>query len=120
MADPSGGTARPAPITHSSNGHELLPPEWPSQIADTVVDTVGKVRDKTTGPAVRASRGVVYALVAGILGVVGVVVLLILLIRLAANYIPGPIWIVYLLLGAVFTVGGIVLWVRAFNAPANA
>lgn len=120
MADPGGGTSRPAPISNGSSAHELLPPEWPSQIADTIVDTVGAVRDKTAGPAVRASRGLVYGLVAAIFGVVAGILLLILLIRLLANYLPGPIWIVYLVLGALFTIGGIVLWVRAFNAPADA
>ena len=112
MADPVGGTSRPAPTQTSANGHELVPPEWPTQIADTIVDTVGTVRDKTAGPAVRASRGLVYGLVAGILGVMAVVILLILLIRLADNYLPGPLWIVYLLLGAIFTIGGAVLWIQ--------
>jgi hypothetical protein len=120
MADPVGGTSRPAPIQPSANGHELLPAEWPSQIADTIVDTVGTVRDKTAGPAVRASRAIVYGLAAGILGVVAIVILLILLIRLADNYLPGPLWIVYLLLGGIFTIGGVVLWIQAFRAPAEA
>jgi hypothetical protein len=120
MADPLGGTSRPVPTHTSANGHELVPPEWPTQIADTIVDTVGTVRDKTAGPAVRASRGLVYGLVAGILGAMAAVVLLILLIRLADNYLPGPLWIVYLVLGAIFTIGGAVLWIRAFRAPAEA
>ena len=120
MADPVGGTSRPAPIQPSANGHELLPAEWPSQIADTIVDTVGTVRDKTAGPAVRASRAIVYGLAAGFLGVVAIVILLILLIRLADNYLPGPLWIVYLLLGGIFTIGGVVLWIQAFRAPAEA
>jgi hypothetical protein len=120
MADTVGGTSRPTPLDASTNGHELVPVEWPGQIADTIVDTVGTVRDKTAGPAIRASRGLIYGMVAGILGVIAVVVLLILLVRLGDNYLPGPLWIVYLALGALFTVGGIVLWIRAFRAPAEA
>ena len=30
------------------------------------------------------------------------------------------LWIVYLVLGGIFTIGGIVLWIRAFRAPAEA
>ena len=117
MADTMGGASRPAPSQASSNEHQLLPPEWPSEITGTIVDSVGKVRDKTTGPAVRASRGLVYGLVAGILGVIALIVLLILAVRVLDNYLPGSVWIVYLGLGALFTLGGVVLWIQAFKAP---
>ena len=30
--------------------------DWPAQAADTIVKVVGQVRDKTTGPAIKAAR----------------------------------------------------------------
>lgn len=95
-----------------------LPDQWPTQATETIVSVVGKVRDRTTGPAIIAARAVVYGLFAGILGVVAAVLAIVMVIRLANNYIPGGIWIVYLALGALFTFGGLFLWSKAFSAPA--
>ena len=47
----------------------MIPDEWPAQAADTIVDTIAKVRDKTTKPAIVASRAIVYGLIAAILAV---------------------------------------------------
>lgn len=91
-----------------------LPDQWPSQATDAIVTVVGKVRDRTTGPALTAARAIVYGLFAAILGVVAAVLAVTLVIRLANNYIPGGIWIVYLGLGAIFAIGGLVLWSKAF------
>ncbi|MDQ6695961.1 MAG: hypothetical protein M3Z46_00700 [Actinomycetota bacterium] len=96
-----------------------LPDQWPTQATDAIVTVVGKVRDRTTGPALTVARGVVYGLFAAILGVVATVLAITLAIRLADNYIPGDIWIVYLVLGALFTIGGLLLWSKAFAAPAE-
>ncbi len=94
-----------------------LPDQWPTQATDAIVTTVGKVRDRTTGPAITAARAVVYGLFAAILAVVAAVLAITMTIRLANNYIPGKIWIVYLGLGALLTLGGLFLWSKAFTTP---
>jgi len=94
-----------------------LPDQWPTQATDAIVTVVGKVRDRTTGPAITAARAVVYGLFAAVLGVVAAVLAVAMTIRMANNYVPGGIWIVYLVLGAIFTIGGLLLWSKAFAAP---
>lgn len=94
-----------------------LPDQWPTQATEAIVSAVGKVRDKTTRPAITAARGAVYGLFAAVLGVVAAVLAIDLVIRLANNYIPGGIWIVYLGLGAIFTIAGLILWRKAFATP---
>ncbi|HEX2575077.1 MAG TPA: hypothetical protein VHK88_01925 [Aquihabitans sp.] len=101
----------------SDNG--IVPAEWPAQAADTIVETIGKVRDKTTKPALTAARALVYGTLAAVVGTVAVVVLLVLLGRLYANYVPGDIWPLYAALAVVFIGLGLVLLKRA-NAPIDA
>jgi hypothetical protein len=96
----------------------MIPADWPVQAADTVVDVIGKVRDKTTRPALIAARALVYGLVAAVVATIAVVLLLVVLIRVLDNYVPGPVWWIYLGLSVVFTLGGIVL-IRKANAPAD-
>ena len=96
-----------------------LPEQWPSQATDAIVSAVGKVRDRTTGPAITAARAVVYGLFAAFLGVVAAVLAIVLVIRLANNYLPGAIWSVYLGLGAMFAIGGLVLWGKAFATSSD-
>jgi hypothetical protein len=96
-----------------------LPEQWPAQATEAIVSVVGTVRDRTTEPAITASRAVVYGLFAAILGIVAAVLAITLVIRLANNYIPGGIWIVYLGLGAIFALGGLVLWSKAFATSSD-
>lgn len=108
MSDPSPGV--PAPATTAD--------DWPSQAADTIVKVVGQVRDKTTGPAITAARGAVYGLLAGLLGFVCAVLLAIAAVRVIDVYLPEAVfgerntWLAHLLIGAVFTIAGLVLWSR--------
>ena len=95
----------------------VIPAEWPAQAADTIVDTVAKVRDKTTKPAITAARAAVYGLIAGVVGLVAFVLVLIVVVRVWANYVPGHVWIIYAILGVLLSIGGIVLLGRA-NRPA--
>lgn len=103
----------PGPKATGPSGRGMIPAEWPAQAADTIVDTIGKVRDRTTKPAIVAVRGLVYGLLAGIIGVVAFVLLLILIVRLWANYVPGHVWVIYAIFGVVFSAGGFVLFRKA-------
>lgn len=107
-AGPSGPSA--------SNG--VIPDEWPTQAADTIVDTIGKVRDKTTRPAIVAARGLVYGLLGLIVGTVALILALVLVVRLYANYVPGNVWPLYAVLAIALIPAGLILLKRA-NSPAQ-
>jgi hypothetical protein len=83
---------------------------WADQAADTVVKVVDAVREKTTGPVLTVARAVVYGLIGVFAAIVALIVLVIALTRLIDVYLPGEVWSSYLLLGSVFTVGGLLVW----------
>ena len=113
MSDP----AQPAPVAARD--------DWPSQAADTIVRVVGQVRDKTTGPAITASRAIVFGLLAALLGTVLLVGLSMVLLRvtvIGVNSVldvsdlerPGrAVWIAYFVDAALFGLIGLVLWRKA-------
>ncbi|MCP3989853.1 MAG: hypothetical protein GY724_12315 [Actinomycetia bacterium] len=91
--------------------------DWPARASATIVEYVGTVRDKTTGPALAASRNLVYLLAIGLISIVAAILALILTVRLvvvATGYIPGvdpgETWPAYLILGASFVLPGSWLW----------
>jgi uncharacterized protein (DUF2062 family) len=94
-----------------------LPEQWPAQATETIVRVVGQVRDRTTGPAITVARATVYGLFAAILGLMALVLAVVLAIRVANNYLPGQIWIIYVALGGLFSLGGLFLWGKAFSSP---
>lgn len=94
----------------------VIPAEWPAQAADTIVDTIAKVRDRTTKPALLAARGLVYGLVAAVVGSVAFFLFLLIIVRVWANYVPGHVWVIYAIFAVVFS--GVGLWaLRKANAP---
>jgi hypothetical protein len=115
----------PEPVSPVAAGDD-----WPAQAADTIVRVVGQVRDRTTGPAITASRAVVFGLLAALLGTVALTVLSIVLVRgavIGAEALldlgdldrPGrAVWIAHLFVGVVFLLGGLVLWKKAVARPA--
>ena len=88
-------------------------PDWPRQATETIVDFVDNIKHKTTDPATKAVRGIVYGIVILILGVPAVIMLLVGIIHLlnqAAVSVGLGVWLVYLVLGLIFTIAGWVLW----------
>lgn len=85
-------------------------PDWPQQATATIVDFVDNVKHKTTRPAMMATRGLVYGIVMLAIGVPALVMLLVGLVHFLDHAIPQDVWLVYLILGAVFTLGGLLLW----------
>jgi hypothetical protein len=104
-----GGSASPSPA-----------PEWAVQALDKVDEVVAKVRANTTDRLVRIARVVVFGLLAVIMGTTAGVLAIIGLIRGLDEVIPGPVWGVYLLLGAIFTGAGAFLWSKKTVPPASA
>lgn len=91
--------------------------EWPAQAADAVVSLVDTVRDRTIAPIQTVARGIVYGLVIGTLGLLVSVLVVIGLFRLLDNWLPT--WAVYLILGAVFTGLGLLLWSKRKPLPST-
>jgi hypothetical protein len=90
----------------------ILEGDWPAQAASSIEQLVTTVRDRTTAPAINAARALVYALVGGTLIFASLLMLVICLIRLLNNYLPGDVWVAYLVLGIVFVLIGLVLWTQ--------
>lgn len=89
-------------------------PDWPAQAADAIVEQVGKVRDKTTGPALKVARYVIFGAFATILGAVAFVIFVIGAVRALDAYLPDAVfgethmWAAHSILGAVFVLAGLV------------
>ena len=89
--------------------------DWPAQAADTIERVVQDVRAKTTGPAINAARWAVAGTFLAIAGTMALVLVLVLLVRVLDVYIPDAwvgddhVWFVYLLLGGVLSIAGLVI-----------
>ncbi len=77
-----------------------------------IVDKVDLVRSKTTGPILTVARAAVFGIVAVVLGVMAVILLLIGVVRALDNALPSSVWAAYLLLGALFTLAGTLIFRR--------
>ena len=88
-------------------------PDWPAQAADAIVEQVGKVRDRTTGPAIKVSGYIVFAAFATLLGTAALILFIIGAVRLLNVYLPSSVfgethmWAAYTILGGVFVIGGL-------------
>lgn len=88
-------------------------PDWPAQAADAIVGQVGKVRDRTTGPAIKVSGYVVFGAFAVLLGTVAFVLFLIGAFRALDAYLPDAVfgeehtWAAHSILGALLVLGGL-------------
>jgi hypothetical protein len=103
--------------THVRNGSLAAPDDdWPTQAADTIERVVGSVREKTTGPALTASRALVYGTFAVIVGMAALVLVVIAAVRLLDSYLPDAVfgethtWAAHLITGLVFTIAGLFAW----------
>lgn len=91
--------------------------DWPARASATVVQYVETIRDKTTGPAITASRYVVYLLAVALIAVIVAIIGLVLTVRLlvsatayAPGVEPGETWLAYLIIGVIFCLAGLWAW----------
>ena len=100
--------AAPTPSPRGTKAPQgVIPAEWPAQAADTIVDTISKVRDRTTKPALLAARAVVYGLIAAVVGMITFFLILVMIIRWYDVWAPGPVWPIYAFFGVVFSAVGL-------------
>ncbi len=107
----------PAPAPGPVSAPARPESDWASEIADRIDDVVAKVRANTSDRLVGIARWVVYGLLAVVMGIAALVLVVILFFRLLA-VIPGPVWIPYLGLGAIFVAVGLLLWAKRTATPA--
>jgi len=95
-------------------GNPLTDPNWASDVTDTIVSTVDKVRDRTTKPLVMLARGLVFGLLTAFLASFVLVVVIIGASRGLISALEWPfdhdsaVWISYLVLGGLLCIGGMV------------
>ena len=95
-------------------GNPFTDPNWAPDLADTVERAVGKVRTVATDNAVKASRGVVFGVLALFVGLVAVPLLVILLLGVLRETLGffvshgRAVWISYMALGAILMIAGFV------------
>jgi len=89
--------------------------DWPAQATDAIVNAVGTAHDKITGPIRTVAKAIVWGLFAVVLAAVALVVFTIGVMRLLDAYLPNAVvghehmWAAYVIVGFVFTVGGLAL-----------
>jgi hypothetical protein len=113
------GAVTPVPgLAPTSSHHRIADAtdDWPEQAADAIVNVVDAVRDRTTGPAVRAAHALVLGLVVLVLAAVLGVALLLAVIRglhIALDNVglsrEMAVWTTYAGLGFLFTLTGSLL-----------
>lgn len=120
--DRAADAARPS--TYAAG--EVSTSDWPAQVADTIEQVVGTIRDNTTGRAITAARGVVFGMFAIFAGTAVALFLAIAAVRLVVVYLPDSVfgeehvWAAHTLVGLPFTLAGLVLLRKARKVPKTA
>ena len=90
--------------------------DWPSTVADKIVEVVDAVRVQTTDRAVFLLRAVVYCLVAAVAAIAVVVLLAIVAVRMADAYLPigagvgSATWAAHGFIGLLVSIIGFGAW----------
>ena len=87
-----------------------LPADWHVLATNKIVSTVDNVRVKTSGPAIKVSRALVFGVMGAFIALIALIVLLIGVVRLLNEVLPKDVWLVYYILGALFMLIGAFLW----------
>jgi uncharacterized BrkB/YihY/UPF0761 family membrane protein len=99
-------------------GNPLTDPNWAAEVTDKIVDTIDKVRDRTTKPIIYLARGLVFGLLSTILGIMALVLLLVGISRALINFIEWPldhdtaVWVSYFILGGLLCLIGTVCMIK--------
>jgi putative superfamily III holin-X len=88
--------------------------DWTTQAADAIETAVAAVRDKTVVPARKATKAVVFGLLATFFVLTALVMLVVGVFRVLV-VLTGEVWASYLILGGIFVIGGTFCW--SMRAP---
>jgi hypothetical protein len=93
------------------------PPErdWTDDVTDRIESVVSTVRDRTTVPVIKATRALIFGVVAGVLLAGALLLLIIGVVRLLDVYLPyhprsRRVWTVDAVASAIFLASGTFLW----------
>jgi hypothetical protein len=93
--------------------------DLPTKGADAVDTVVDFITVKAVRPLTLATRGIVFGIIVFTASVVTVTLLAITLIRVLTVYIPGNrVWVSDLIVGVLFVIGGIALWMQRIDRTA--
>ena len=115
MTEPIG----PAPRPTAPGGAGTPAEDWPAKATDQIVNLVDQLREKTTGPAIRFARAVVFGFLATMLGTAALVLLIVGLVRFVNVYVPGGVWVAHGIVGLLVVGVGAWLWSKRYG-PADA
>jgi len=90
--------------------------DWPAQAADTIEKVVGAVRDKTVVPAQKATRVVVYGLLAFFFLITAITLVTIGAFR-GLVIATGEVWAAYAICGGILVLLGAFCWSRRLRRP---
>ena len=90
--------------------------DWPAQAAGAIEQAVQVVRSKTVEPAQKATKAVVYGLLATFFVLTAVTLLIIGLFR-GLVVLTGEVWIAYLICGGILVLAGAFCWTLRFTPP---
>ncbi|MCL4446328.1 MAG: hypothetical protein M1134_05605 [Actinobacteria bacterium] len=94
-------------------GLGLADSQWPAKAADAVDVVVATVNDRAIRPIILAARAIVFGIIVVVLLVLVSVLFSIAVLRILDVYVFAQrVWASYLVLGALFTGGGLVAWSR--------
>ncbi len=99
-------------------GNPLTDPNWATEFTQTIVESIDKVRDRTTKPIVMIARGLVFGLLIAFLGVMALVLLLVGLSRGLINLLEWPfdhdsaVWMSHLIVGSLLVLLGAILMIK--------
>ena len=108
--------ASPAPGSSVAGPETVDDKDWPAKATEAIVTQVGRIRDKTTGPALTAAHWAVYAAFAISLGTVALVIFVIGAVRLLNVYLPNEVfgethmWAAHTIMGSILFLGGLILY----------
>ena len=112
MTEPIGPAARPT--APAGAGADRAGDDWPAKATDQIVNLVDQIRDKTTGPAIRFARAVVFGFLAAMLGTAALVLFIVGLVRFVNVYAPGGVWVAHGIVGLLFVGIGLWLWSKRY------
>ena len=116
MATDEGATHEPS--TTQAGGGAAFGPEWmqADALTDKVIDTVDRVKEKTTDNAVLALRAIVFGIVVSVLAIAVLLLSVIMLVRFADAYLPigsgvgDATWAAHGFVGICFSLLGLGAW----------
>ena len=97
----------------------MLPADWDQRAVAKIYDTVEQVRVKSSGPAIGVARAVVFGVLGAVLALLATIIFLIGLVRFLNIVIPEGVWLVYIILGALFSGLGLLMWSKRPRGAAS-